>query len=173
MSEKVATPLPEGSVAGIHFLRNGGVWGRAPLIIRKAVLCAILCAVIVVIAAIVIPNQNNSTAPYYYGGDDMYRNRRISASEAKDLMTRYPNAIILDVRTEHEFQLGHIPGAILLPDFDIQYMAASILCDYNALILVYCQSGNRSRGATELLVSMGYRNVYDFGGISTWPYGRQ
>jgi len=139
---------------------------------KVAALCAILCAVIVVTTVIVIQNQGNSTAPQYCGGDDMYRNRLISASQAKELMTRYPSAIILDVRTEEEFQQGHIPGAVLLPDFDIQYMAASILYDYNALILVYCRSGNRSRGAVELLVSMGYKNVYDFGGFNTWPYGR-
>jgi len=37
---------------------------------------------------------------------------------------------------------------------------------------VYCRSGNRSRSAVELLVSMGYKNAYDFGGFNTWPYGR-
>lgn len=141
---------------------------------RKAVLCAILCVVIVIIAAIVMQNQDRSTAPdNYLGGDDMYRNRLITASEAKELMTRYPNAIILDVRTEQEFQAGHIPGAVLLPDFDIPYLAASVLGDYSALILVYCRSGNRSRSAVKLLVSMGYKNAYDFGGINTWPYGLQ
>jgi len=141
---------------------------------RKAVLCAILCAIIVIIAACVIEHPDNSpVSQYSAGGDDMYRNRRISASEAKELMTRYPNAIILDVRTEHEFRRSHIPGAILLPDFDIKYVADSVLPDLYALILVYCQSGNRSRGAVNLLVSMGYKNAYDFGGISTWPYGTQ
>jgi len=109
--------------------------------------------------------------PTYAGGEDMNRNRRITASQAKDLMTRYPDAIILDVRSEYEFATGHVPGAILLPSFDIEYTVNSIVSDNYALILVYCQSGNRSRSATSLLVSMGYVNVYDFGGISSWPYG--
>ena len=100
----------------------------------------------------------------------MYRSRRISASDARELMTRYPNAIILDVRSEREFAMGHIPGAILLSDYNIRDKAAEILPDYYALILVYCQSGNRSRSATSLLVSMGYVNTYDFGGINSWPY---
>ena len=104
------------------------------------------------------------------GGEDMYRSRRISATQARELMTRYPNAIILDVRSEGEFATGHIPGAILLPDFEISAGAEDVLTDKYALILVYCQSGNRSRGATSLLMSMGYMNVYDFGGINTWPY---
>jgi len=104
------------------------------------------------------------------GGEEMVRNRRISASYARELMKRYPNAIILDVRSESEFATGHIPDAILLPDFEIKDRARDILYNYNALILVYCRSGARSRAATSLLVSMGYKNVYDFGGINSWPY---
>lgn len=100
----------------------------------------------------------------------MFRSRRISASQARELMMRYPNAIILDVRTEGEFATKHIPGAISLPDFEISERASEILPDDYAPILVYCQSGSRSRGATSLLVSMGYVNVYDFGGINAWPY---
>ena len=141
---------------------------------QKSVLCAVLFAIIFVVVACDTEYQNGQE--YYQdsvGGDYMYRSRRISASDAKDLITRYPDAIILDVRTESEFQRRHIPGAILLPDFDIKYMAASVLPDYYALILVYCQSGNRSRSATNLLVSMGYKNVYDFGGINNWPYETQ
>ena len=103
------------------------------------------------------------------GGDDMYRNRRITATQAKELMGRY-SAIILDVRSASEFAQGHIPGAILLPDYDIKDRADYVLTDTYALILVYCRSGNRSRAATSLLLSMGYENVYDFGGINAWPY---
>jgi len=103
------------------------------------------------------------------GGDDMYYSRRITARQAKDMMERY-SPIVLDVRSEHEFASGHIYGAILLPDYDIKYRAGELLIDLDALILVYCRSGNRSRSATSLLVSMGYTNVYDFGGVNAWPY---
>jgi len=85
-------------------------------------------------------------------------------------MTRYPNAIILDVRSEREYAMGHIPGAVLLPDYDISEKATEVLKDYYVPILVCCQSGSRSRSATSLLVSMGYVNAYDFGGVSSWPY---
>ena len=98
------------------------------------------------------------------------QNRHITASEARAMMKRNPSAIILDVRTEQEFATGRIPGAILLPDHDIHEKAKHLLPNYNALILVYCRSGIRSRSAVSLLVSMGYNNVYDFGGITNWPY---
>jgi len=100
----------------------------------------------------------------------MVRIRRITASYARELMKKHPDAIILDVRSEQEFETGHIPGATLLPDFEIKNKASSILLDFDVLILVYCRSGARSHSATSLLVSMGFKNVYDFGGINSWPY---
>ena len=96
--------------------------------------------------------------------------QRITAIEAHTMMKRYPSAIILDVRSEYEFSTGRIPGAILLPDYDIEDKARYVLPSLNALILVYCKAGSRSRAAARQLVSMGYTNVYDFGGINTWPY---
>jgi rhodanese-related sulfurtransferase len=87
-------------------------------------------------------------------------------------MRANPNAIILDVRTAQEFATGKIPGAILLPDFDIRERAARVIPNKNALILVYCRSGARSREAAYELISMGYTNVFDFGGINSWPYER-
>lgn len=107
------------------------------------------------------------------GGVDMasgMQTRRISAAEARKLMQNNPSAIILDVRTEREFATGRIPGAILLPDTDVKYNASKVLPIKNAMILVYCRSGIRSSSAAALLVSMGYTNVYDFGGIMSWPY---
>ena len=136
----------------------------------KVILGTAACMVVVVVTMIFLgapKAANDVTDP---GGEDMVRNRRISATYARELMERYPNAIILDVRTESEFAEGHIPGAILLPDFDIGEQAGSVLPDYDVLILVYCRSGVRSRGAMSLLLSMGYVNVYDFGGINSWPY---
>ena len=107
------------------------------------------------------------------GETDMYgyhRPRRITASQARARMQSYPDAIILDVRTQQEFDTGHIPGAILLPDYAIEAQAPYVLPDKDAMILIYCRSGNRSASAARLLVSMGYTNVYDFGGINSWPY---
>jgi len=100
----------------------------------------------------------------------MYKNRRITAKQAMDIKTRYPNAILLDVRSEWEYNNGHIVGAVSLPDYYIEERAESVLGDCNTIVLVYCQVGSRSRGATSLLVGMGYKNAYDFGGIVDWPY---
>ena len=94
----------------------------------------------------------------------------ITAEEAKSLMDSEKNYIILDTRTQEEYDQGHIPGAILIPYDEILEKAESILTDKNQMILVYCRSGRRSKLAAEDLVTLGYTNIREFGGIIDWPY---
>lgn len=96
---------------------------------------------------------------------------QISPAEAKALMDNEENYIILDVRTDEEFSEAHIEGAILIPDYEISEKAESLLPDKNQLILVYCRSGRRSKNAASNLVSLGYTNIKEFGGIIDWNYG--
>jgi len=79
--------------------------------------------------------------------------------------------ILLDVRSESEFNEQRIDGAIVLPVDEIINRAAAVLPDKDTAILVYCRSGSRSATASNELVGMGYTNVYDIGGIIDWPYG--
>lgn len=94
----------------------------------------------------------------------------ITAEEAKKIMDTEKDYIILDVRTQEEFDEKHIPGAVLIPDYEIADKAEDILTDKNQLILVYCRSGRRSKLAAEELVKLGYTNIKEFGGIIDWPY---
>lgn len=96
--------------------------------------------------------------------------KRISAEEAKTRMDSGDEVIILDVRTEREYQAGHIPGAILIPNETIADKTPNLLPDLDAEILIYCRSGNRSAQAARKLIQIGYTNVYDFGGINSWAY---
>lgn len=95
---------------------------------------------------------------------------QITPQEAKVIMTENSDCVILDVRTQEEFAEGHIEGAVLIPDYEIEAKAESVLTDKEQLILVYCRSGRRSKIASEKLVNMGYTNVKEFGGIIDWPY---
>lgn len=96
--------------------------------------------------------------------------KKITAEQAKARIEENKAAIIVDVRTLSEFEEKHIPGAVLIPNETIIDKPPEALPDYNAEILVYCRTGNRSRQASEKLIAMGYKNVYDFGGIADWPY---
>ena len=94
----------------------------------------------------------------------------ITAEEAKQIMDTEEGYIILDVRTQEEYDQGHIPGAMLIPDTEIKARAEEVLTDKDQLILVYCRSGRRSKLAAEALVELGYTNIKEFGGIIDWPY---
>ena len=93
----------------------------------------------------------------------------ITAEEAKKLMDSEEGCIILDVRTREEYDQGHIPGAILIPNTEIEAKAADLLPDKGQLILVYCRSGRRSKLAAQSLADLGYTNIREFGGILDWP----
>lgn len=94
---------------------------------------------------------------------------KISAAEAKEMMDQ-SEVIIVDVRTLQEYQEGHVPGAVNIPNEEILDTEPELLNDKDATLLVYCRSGRRSKDASDKLVKMGYKNVYDFGGIIDWNY---
>jgi rhodanese-related sulfurtransferase len=94
----------------------------------------------------------------------------ITAEEAKQIMDTEEGYIILDTRTQEEYDEGHIPGAIVISHEEIEEKAEGMLPDKDQLLLVYCRSGRRSKLAAETLVELGYTNIKEFGGIIDWPY---
>ncbi len=102
------------------------------------------------------------------GSDSSYQ--QITQEEAKEMMDT-EEVIILDVREQDEYDSGHIPDAVLLPVGTInEDTAAEVIPEKDSKVLVYCRSGNRSKTASSTLVELGYTNIYEFGGINTWPY---
>ena len=102
-------------------------------------------------------------------GEDMVRSyTQISQEEARQLMEQDGTQIIVDVRTQEEYDSGHIPGAICIPNERIGTEQPEELPGLDQIILIYCRSGNRSKQAAQKLFDMGYTNVYEFGGINDW-----
>lgn len=96
--------------------------------------------------------------------------QQITQEEAKKKMDTQ-EVIILDVREQDEFDVGHIPGAVLLPVGTISgETAAAVIPELDSVVLVYCRSGNRSKTASSAFAELGYTNIFEFGGINTWPY---
>lgn len=108
-----------------------------------------------------ISKKSNATTSAYH---------RISPEQAKKIMDEQENVILLDVRTYAEFTQNRIENSILIPDNELESRAEYELLDQNATILIYCRSGVRSQSAAYTLLAMGYSNVYDFGGILSYPY---
>ena len=95
-------------------------------------------------------------------------NQTMTYQELQNKLNAKENFVLLDVRTQEEFNAGHIPTAILLPYDEINLKAATVLPDKEKEIVVYCRSGRRSAIAKKALVELGYKDVKDFGGISRW-----
>lgn len=93
----------------------------------------------------------------------------LSPEEAKARMEANPDLILLDVRTQEEYDDSHIPGAVCLPS-DMIEEGMPFSFDKDAEILLYCHSDKRSAEAASRLRAMGYTNVSDIGCILDWPY---
>lgn len=94
----------------------------------------------------------------------------INAVDAKKIIDENTDVVIVDVREEDELVEGYIENSILIPLDTVESQAENILKDKNQTILVYCRSGRRSAMACDVLDSLGYTDVYDFGGIIDWPF---
>ena len=94
----------------------------------------------------------------------------IAPEKANEMMENLEDFVLLDVRSEEEFSEGHIPGAIVIPHEEISERAEAEIPEKDVPVFVYCRSGRRSKIAAEELVSLGYSEIYEFGGIGDWPY---
>ena len=124
-------------------------------------ICLIFAAVILIAAAVVIMITGNKA-------EKKSGYRKITQDEAKEMMKRADGHIIVDVRRIDEYDGGHIPGAVCIPNESIGSEMPAELPDKQQIILVYCRSGRRSKEAAQKLSDMGYVNVYEFGGILDW-----
>ena len=102
------------------------------------------------------------------GAEDAPTYRQVSSDEAAAMMASESDYLILDVRTREEYEQGHIPGAVCVPNESIGSGELSALPRKDQLILVYCRSGNRSKQAAQKLADAGYTNIVEFGGILSW-----
>ncbi|MGL4484503.1 MAG: rhodanese-like domain-containing protein [Anaerovoracaceae bacterium] len=131
---------------------------------KKILIIASIMALVAVLAAC---SSNKSGSDSEVAEPEKAISQIITQEDAEKML-KEEGTVLLDVRTEEEYNEGHIPNAILLPDYDIQKEAGNILPDKEAKIIVYCRSGKRSASAAAELAAMGYKNVYDLGGIQSW-----
>jgi len=83
--------------------------------------------------------------------------------------TLYPDLIILDVRTQGEYDAEHICNATLIPLNDLESRLNELYPYNNTEIIVYCQSGSRSLDASQILNTNGFTEVNNMlGGITAW-----
>lgn len=131
------------------------------------IIIAGIAVVVIAIGAVVFIRQNAKNN--ILDGPGMVNSfTQISQDEAKEMMKKNDGHIIVDVRRQDEYDQGHIPGAILIPNESIGAQRPAELPNLNQIILVYCRSGRRSKEAAQKLFDMGYKDIYEFGGIIDW-----
>ncbi len=96
--------------------------------------------------------------------------KTISPTKAREELKQDSGIVLLDVRTEEEYNQGHIPGSILLSLDVLPSKVETIIPEKNIKVFVYCRTGNRSTSAIKVMLKLGYEDVYNLGGIVSWPY---
>ena len=101
-------------------------------------------------------------------GQSVSANQTMTTQELQSKLNAKENFVLLDVRTQEEYNAGYIAGAILLPYDEIKAKATIVLPDKEKEIVLYCRSGRRSAIAKKSLLDLGYQKVVDFGGVKRW-----
>ncbi|MDW8022789.1 MAG: rhodanese-like domain-containing protein [Nitrososphaerota archaeon] len=79
------------------------------------------------------------------------------------------NLVILDVRNQSEYNLGHLYDAVLIPVYELEERISELQDYINIPIIVYCKAGSRSQTACQILVNYGFTKVHNMpGGITAW-----
>ena len=87
----------------------------------------------------------------------------LSEADARAQLKR--GALVVDVRTVKEYQAGHLTNAVNIPLAELKEKPSGLGTNQAALILLYCQSGQRSRIAERELRALGYTNAFNIGSL--------
>ena len=128
----------------------------------KKIILLIIIVIIIIIGVVLKMNKKEKRI------ENEVVIKHVSMNDIVQIMVENENYIILDARTQAEYNQGHIPNAICIPNETIDESVVNKLPDKNQMILVYCRSGNRSKQAAEKLKKLGYTNLIEFGGIIDW-----
>lgn len=94
--------------------------------------------------------------------------KEITVTEARTLIAK-GNITVLDVRTQNEWNQGHLSGAVRIDVMDKQFKTDVAKLDKNKPVVVYCAVGGRSSYAADDMVKLGFKKVYNMvGGINAW-----
>jgi rhodanese-related sulfurtransferase len=138
----------------------------------KLVIASIVCIVIIFSGIYVVLIKDDSDTKSNSNLEQSITGEDITTKEAFDLIqnnSENPDFVILDVRTLDEYNSGHIENASMLDFYNESFRDDLDQLDKNDTYVVYCRSGNRSRSATDIMVELGVKDVYNMlGGIVQW-----
>ncbi len=93
--------------------------------------------------------------------------KTVTGEEAKELIKN--GAVLLDTRSALEYKLGHIKGAVNLPEASVKKKYKQVLPDFNTPIVCTAKNdGGSSEQTAKMLLTLGYTAVYDLGAIEKY-----
>ncbi|MFW9804764.1 MAG: rhodanese-like domain-containing protein [Candidatus Thorarchaeota archaeon] len=126
---------------------------------------AILAALLLVVCGIVQPAAAQELVPQ----SGSFQSISVEAAQYMLENGNSPNPIVLDVRYQCEYNLGHLFGAVLIPHDQLEANMSELDAYKDHEIIVYCKSGVRSLMACDILASHDFTKVYNMeGGILAW-----
>ena len=122
----------------------------------------ILCMMMSLLGFTCSSNRDKSTSGGHKNLTAAEFNKFLSSKEAE-------GGLLLDVRTQAEYDGGHIPGSSLIPVDELPGRIAEIEQYKNKPVMVYCRSGRRSMIAVGILKDNGFTDIINLdGGINSW-----
>ena len=76
-----------------------------------------------------------------------------------------PGGILIDVRDRGDYDAFHLPGSLLIPVYRLTSVVPRIIPDVTVPLFLYCDHGAKSKAGAIQLRDLGYKNVYDVGGM--------
>ena len=92
------------------------------------------------------------------------RYENIDYENAQIIMKNNKQAVLLDVRSPQEYREGHLPNAINIPLYDIKQKIEKQVPDKEETLIIYFQTGNRSKSAADICSKKGYTSIYNIAG---------
>jgi len=120
-------------------------------------------AIALLAAAMACDGRNGAGQPGASGGGETAQAptplRHVSQAEAMAMIESDAPPFILDVRTQSEYDSGHVPGAVLVPHDQLPERLGEVLAHRERLIVVYCESGRRAAKAIDVLQKAGVEHL--------------
>lgn len=97
--------------------------------------------------------------------------KKISGKQLKEMMEGSTPPLLIDVRTPQEYSGGHISKSKNIPVQNFEDTIKKMGLKSDSPMVVYCQSGMRASQASSILNKLGFKEIYNLGGIGNWSYG--
>ena len=101
---------------------------------------------------------------------NLFKSSNLNQDQAYAELSQDKSIKLIDVRTRLEFSEGHIPHSVNIPLDTLESRLAKSLPNKDAKIFVVCYSGARAKTAVSELKKVGYTQVFNIGGVSTWKH---